>query len=243
MQRFKSDLKKIADEQRSNLKFRIDSLVNQKFDSVGASVNGIFASKSENKKEELDKCVSKLSDEVRLGIQSIMDGCARSWNEFVERKSANFDGFDNVLLTFPQLQKKGGVKIDFSDALKKMDVSLGDVGGFVAAVGSGALGGVIAGPAGVIAGAVLGGVSYVGKKCIFDDGGVGDAQKTAKRDIAGEKERLNRGLIKLVEELQKLVSVKHGEIEQKVQKELQSVEEIVSMVSDLKIKFKQIRLA
>ncbi len=243
LERFKSDLKKIADEQRSNLKFRIDSLVNQKFDSVGASVNGIFASKSENKKEELDKCVSKLSDEIQLGIQSIMDGCARSWNEFVERKSANFDGFDNVLLIFPQLQKKGGVKIDFSDALKKMDVSLGDVVGFAAAVGVGALTGLFAGPAGVIAGAVVFGASYVGQKRVFGDGGVGNAQNAAKRDIAGEKERLNRDLGKLVDELQKRVSVKHGEIEQKAQKELQSVEEIVSMVSDLKIKFKQIRLA
>ena len=247
LERFKSDLKKIADEQCSNLKFRIDSLINQKFDSVGASVNGIFASKSENKKEELDKCVSKLSDEIQLGIQSIMDGCARSWNEFVERKSANFDGFDNVLLTFPQLQKKGGVKIDFSDALKKLDVSLGDVGGFVAAVGSGALGGsIIPGPgtvAGAIGGAVVFGASYVGQKCAFGDGGVGDAQNAAKRDIAGEKERLNRGLGKLVDELQKRVSVKHDEIEQKAQKELQSVEEIVSIVSDLKIKFKRVCLA
>lgn len=244
---FKSDLKKIADELHSNLKFRIDSLINQKFDSVVSTVNGIFASKSKNKKEELDKCVSKLSDEIQLGIQSIMDGCARSWNEFVERKSANFDGFDNVLLTFPQLQKKGGMKIDFSDALKKMEVSSRDVVGFAVAVGSGALGGsIIPGlgtVAGAIGGAVVFGASYVGQKCAFGDGGVGDAQKTAKRDIAGEKERLNRGLIKLVEELQKLVSVKHGEIEQKVQKELLSVEEIVSMVSDLKIKFKQIRLA
>lgn len=247
LERFKSDLKKIADEQRSNLKFRIDSLVNQKFDSVGTSVNGIFASKSENKKEELDKCVSKLSDEIQLGIQSIMDGCARSWNEFVERKSANFDGFDNVLLTFPQLQKKGGVKIDFSDALKKMDVSLGDVGGFVAAVGSGALGGsIIPGlgtVAGAIGGAVVFGASYVGQKCAFGDGGVGEAQKAAKRDVADEKERLNRRLIKLVEELQKIVSVKHGEIEQKIQKELQSVEEIVSIVANLKVKFKRVCLA
>ncbi len=247
LERFKSDLKKIADEQRSNLKFRIDSLVNQKFDSVGASVNGIFASKSENKKEELDKCVSKLSDEIQLGIQSIMDGCARSWNEFVERKSANFDGFDNVLLTFPQLQKKGGVKIDFSDALKKMDVSLGDVGGFVAAVGSGALGGsMIPGlgtVAGAIGGAVVFGASYVGQKYAFGDGGVGEAQNSAKRDIADEKEMLNRGLSKLVDELQKRVSDKHSEIDQIAQKEFQSVEEIVSIISDLKIKFKRVCIA
>lgn len=251
LERFKSDLKKIADEQRSNLKFRIDSLINQKFDFVGASVNGILASKSENKKEELDKCVSKLSDEIQLGIQSIMDGCARSWNEFVERKSANFDGFDNVRLIFPQLQKKGGVKIDFSDALEKLDVSLGDVGGFAAAVGGGALTGAGAGSVipglgnavGAVVGAVVVGASYVGKKCIFDDGGVGEAQNSAKCDIADEKEMLNRGLSKLVDELQKRVSVKHGEIEQKAQKELQSVEEIVSIVSDLKIKFKRVCLA
>lgn len=247
LERFKSDLKKIADEQRSNLKFRIDSLINQKFDSVGASVNGILASKSENKKEELDKCVSKLSDEIQLGIQSIMDGCARSWNEFVERKSANFDGFDNVRLIFPQLQKKGGVKIDFSDALEKLDVSLGDVGGFAAAVLTGAgAGSVIPGlgnAVGAVVGAVVVGASYVGQKYAFGDGGVGEAQNSAKRDIADEKEMLNRGLSKLVDELQKRVSVKHGEIEQKAQKELQSVEEMVSIVSDLKIKFKRVCLA
>ena len=251
LERFKSDLKKNADEQHSNLKFRIDSLINQKFDSVVSTANDVLASKSENKKEELNKCVSKLSEEIQLGIQSIMDGCAQSWNEFVERKSADFDGFDNVRLIFPQLQKKGGVKIDFSDALEKLDVSLGDVGGFAAAVGGGALTGAGAGSvipglgnlAGAIGGAVVGGISYAGQKCVFGDGGVGDAQKTAKRDIADEKERLNRRLIKLVEELQKIASVKHGEIEQKIQKELQSVEEIVSIVADLKVKFKRVCLA
>lgn len=251
LESFKSDLKKIADELHSNLKFRIDSLINQKFDSVASTVNGILASKSENKKEQLDKCISNLTDEIQLGIQSIMDGCVTSWNEFVKRKSACFDGFYNVLLTFPRLQKKGGVKIDFSDALEKLDVSLGDVGGFAAAVGGGALTGAGAGSvipgfgnfAGGIVGSIVGGVSYVGQKCAFGDGGVGEAQYAAKRDIADEKERLNRRLIKLVEELKKLVSVKHGEIEQTVQKELQSVEEIVSIVSDLRIKFKRVSIA
>lgn len=251
LERFKSDLRKITDEQCSNLKFRIDSLINQQFDSVVSMVNTILVSKSENKKEQLDKSVLKLSDEIQLGMQLTMDGCAQSWNEFVERKSANFDGFDNVLLTFPRLQKKGGVKIDFSDALEKLDMSLGDVGGFAAAVGGGALTGAGAGSvipglgnlACAIGGAVVGGVSYVGKKCVFGDGGVGEAQKAAKRDVADEKERLNRRLIKLVEELQKIVSVKHGEIEQKIQKELQSVEEIVSIVANLKVKFKRVCLA
>ena len=247
LNQFEFDLKKIADELRSNLKSWIDSLVKQKFDSVVSTVNDILANKSENKKELLDKCVLNLSNEMQLGIQSIMDCCTQSWNEFVERKSSNFDGFDDVFLTFPQIQKKGCLKIDFSDALEKLDISLGDAGGFLAAVGGGALSGTfvpgVGNIAGAIGGAVLFGASYVGQKCAFGDRGVGDAQNVAKCEIAYEKERLKRQLTKLVEELQKRVSDRYSEIEEKTRKELQSVEEIVSIVSDLKIKFKRICFA
>ena len=251
LHQFESDMKNIADELHSNLKFRIDSLIKQKFDSVVSTVNGVLASKSENKKGQLDKCVLNLSDEIQVGMQTIMDCCAQSWNEYVERKSSNFDGFDDVLLTFPRLQKKRNLKIDFSDALEKLKISLGDAEGFLAAVGGGALSGCAAGSTipgagnvvGAIGGAVLGGASYVGQKCAFGDGGVGDAQDVAKCEIMYEKERLKRQLRKLVEELEKRVSDKCSEIEEMVRKEIQSVEEIISIVSDLKIKFKRICFA
>lgn len=243
LKRFESDLKKISDERRFYLKFWIDSLIEQKFDSVISTVNDILASKSEHKKEQLDTCVLNLSNEIQLEIQSIMDDCARSWNEIVKRKISNFDGFDNVLLTFPRLQKKGGLKIDFSDALEKLEISFDDVRDFFARVGLGALGGARAGIAGIIGGGFLGGASCVGQKCAFGDGGVGCAQDVAKCEIAYEKDRLKHQLAKLVEDLQKRVSGKYGEVEEKVRKELQSVEEIVSIIADLKIKFKQVCLA
>ena len=243
LKQFESDMKEIADELHSKLKFQIDTLIKQKFDTIVSMVNGILAEKSKNKKEQLDKCVLCLSDEIQSGMQTIMDGCAQSWNDFVERKSSNFDGFEDVFLTFPRLQKKSGLKIDFSDALEKLEMNLGDVRDFFARVGIGALGGARAGIVGAIGGAVLGGASCVGQKCAFGDGGVGCAQDVAKCEIAYEKDRLKRQLTKLVENLQKRVSNKYNEIEEMIRKELQSVEEIVSIVSDLKIKFRRVCFA
>ena len=240
---FESDLKKIASELNRNLESRINSLVCQKFDSTAQLVNSILASKEENKKESLQNCVSKLSDEIQSGIQSIMDDCSKSWNEYVARKSSDFDGFDNLSLQFPQLQKKGGLKIDFSDAIKKLDVGLGDVGGFVAAVGVGARAGSFGGPLVIAIGGIGFGVSYLVKKELYDDGGVSDAQNAAKRDLADEKERLITRLKKIVKELQSLVYGQQMKITESVQNEIRFVEEIISIVTNLKTTFNQFKLA
>lgn len=73
-------------------------------------------------------------------------------------------------------------EIDVKDSLKEMDLSFGDVGGFVKALVGGVLtGSKIGGWIGASIGAVILGVSYVLRKWIFGDGGKSKAKEEARK--------------------------------------------------------------
>jgi hypothetical protein len=249
LEQFESNLKSITDTTNSNFTTRINSLINVKFDVVENNINAILKD-SENKKDDLAKCIDELSKNIQNGLQTVIDTEITSWNDYVKRKSEIFDGFDSLLLKPPQVKIKDGIRIDFSNALEKMDVELSDVGGFAAAAGGGALTGSAIGTAVPIVGnivcAVVGGVvgaaSYVGQKAAFGDGGLGEAQCIAKRNLADEKEVLKRRLDKLAKQLQDKVLSQKNIIDQKIQTELETVKQIQSVISDLKTKFQQVKI-
>jgi hypothetical protein len=77
------------------------------------------------------------------------------------------------------------------NVLEEMEISLGDVGGFLAAVGSGALVGssftwLFPGLATIIGGVIGGGVHLL-RKAIFGDGGRGKAKEKARKQIDDAK--------------------------------------------------------
>ena len=245
LEQFESNLKSITETTNSNFMSRINSLINVKFDAVENKVNTILK-ESEQKKDDLAKCIDGLSEEIQNGLQIVINAEISSWNDFVKRKSENFDGFDSLLLKIPQVKIKDGIKIDFSNALEKLDVEMSDVGRFAAAVAVGAaMGTAIPGlgnVAGAVAGAVIAGASFAGQKAAFGDGGLGDAQRIAKRNLADEKEILKRRLSKLVKQLQEKVLSQKNEINQKIQTELETVQQIQLVISDLKTNFQQVKI-
>ena len=240
LNQFESDLEYITGLTTRNLSNRVNSLITLKFDSTMQKVNEIIASKSKNKKEQLASCISNLAADIQKNIPQIVNECSKRWNEFVEMKSSNFDGFDNLSLQITRIQKKGDLNIDFSEVLKKLEISLQDVGGFAAAAGGGALVGAVGGPIGAAIGGVVGGASYIGKKYIFGDHGVGEAQQIAKQNLMDCKYKFKYEVDGRVEEMQEKFINRKKEISLIVQNELHSVEEILSIITEMKVRFKKV---
>lgn len=239
---FASNLNSITQEINQNLKSRVQSLVYAEFDSVENEVFRILQ-ESEDKQKDLDTSILLLTENIGTKMQNIIKESSESWNEYIKRKSEDFDGFDSLLLKLPNIQVKNGLKMDFSDALEKIGVEISDVGGFAAAVGSGALvGGGVGGPFGATVGGVAGGASYLGKKMAFGDCGLGEAKKLAKEELYAGREWLKPRLGNLVQQLQTKILAQKDLLNVKIQTELDAVDSILTAMSKLQLQFKQFKI-
>lgn len=239
----KSNLNAITDEINQNvIKSRVNALINSEFDSAAKDVNQILE-KSENKKSDLKARISELSHKIMSGMNDIFKNAAENWNEFVTQKSSEFAGINFLTLTLPQIKETGGIKIDFSDALKKLGIEASDVGCFVGALGGGALTGAgVGGPVGAVIGGVVGGASHVGRKCIFGDGGLSDAKSLAKNDLFVGRERLKPRLNRLVSQAQNIVVECKKKNCDQIANEIESVETILRKIDNINSKFKQTKI-
>ena len=104
-------------------------------------------------------------------------------NQKLEQKRKDLEG---LRIGFVMMNRVSCIdsQIDIKESLKEMDLSYGDIGGFVAALVSGGLAGSpFGGWIGASIGVVVSGASYVLQKWVFGDGGKSKAKEKARKEI------------------------------------------------------------
>ena len=126
------------------------------------------------------------------------------------------------------------LQINPESAFKEMDVSLGDVGGFITAVISGGLAGSpFGGWIGASIGALLSGGSYLLKKWVFGDGGKAKAKAEIQTKI-DEAFAKDTHATELIAEISTKLDSAQQKVQERIKKELANIQRLEKTIDNTK---------
>lgn len=180
---FKQDVSDIF----SKTKNQIEADINAKYRALKSNILMEIYSVIESDIKEKEQAIQKrIYYRSRLAEQEIKNCISTNLNVLNQKLEQKRKDLEGLRISFVMMNRVTCIdsKIDVKESLKEMDISFGDVGGFVAALISGGLAGSpFGGWIGASIGAVASMVSYVLRKWFFGDGGKSKAKEKARKEI------------------------------------------------------------
>ena len=180
---FKHDVSDIF----SKTKTQIEADINAKYRALKSNILMEIYSVIDSDIKEKEQAIHKrINYRSRLTEQEIKTCISTNLSVLSQRLEQKRKDLEGLRISFVMMNRVTCIdaEIDVKDSLKEMDLSFGDVGGFVKALVGGVLtGSKIGGWIGASIGAVILGVSYVLRKWIFCDGGKSKAKEEARKKI------------------------------------------------------------
>lgn len=227
----------------SKAKTQIEGDVNAKYRALQMNIimeiNSVIDSDIKEKEQAIQKRIYFRSHSAEQEIKNSISTNLNVLSQKLEQKRRDLEGLRIGLVMMNRISCIN-TNIDMKDSLKEMDISFGDVGEFLAALGGGALAGApFGGWIGGSIGAFLSGLSYVLKKLFFGDGGKSKAKEKARKEIEEQfkKDTTKSEIIKSI--LGNLDKVRN-EIYDKIREEnknIQALGEIIDSSKEQIIKY------
>lgn len=237
LSQFKQDFSLIIGSTKSSIENDIYHINTYLFNNFKDDICNIIDQKelsNDERKRRMEHAQDRLSSAFPLKIQNAIESNLKLMNTKIQNKRKSLDAFKNINL------KAGSSYINISgigmdNVLEEMEISFGDVKGFLAAVGSGALVGssftwLFPGLATVIGGVIGGGVHLL-RKAVFGDGGRGKAKEEARKQIDDAKNKNRSHLyINVISPFKQKLDKKKFEINETINTEKNNITTIENLL-------------
>lgn len=235
---FKQDVSQIF----SKAKTQIEGDVNAKYRAfqmnIIMEINSVIDSDIKEKEQAIQKRIYFRSRSTEQEIKNSISTNLNVLSQKLEQKRRDLEGLRIGLVMMNRINCIN-TNIELKDSLKEMDISFGDVGEFLAALGGGALAGApFGGWIGGSIGAFLSGLSYVLKIWFFGDGRKSKAKEKARKEIEEQfkKDTTKSEIIKSI--LGNLDKVRN-EIYDKIREENKNIQALGEIIDSSKEQIKK----
>ncbi len=180
---FKQDVSNIFSKTRTQIEADINAKYRALKSNILIEIYSVIDSDFKEKEQAIKKRIYYRSRLAEQEIKNCISTHLNVLNQKLEQKRKDLEG---LRIGFVMMNRVSCIdsQIDIKESLKEMDLSYGDIGGFVAALVSGGLAGSpFGGWIGASIGVVVSGASYVLQKWVFGDGGKSKAKEKARKEI------------------------------------------------------------
>jgi len=234
---FKQDVSDIF----SKTKTQIEADINAKYRALKSNIimeiYSVIDSDIKEKEQAIQKRIYQRSQSTEQEIKNCISTDLKVLNQKLEQKRKDLDG---LRIGFIMMNRVTCIdsKIEVNESLKEMNFSLGDFGGFVAALFRGLIAGSpFGGWIGASIGAVLSGLSYVLRKLFYGDGGKGKAKEKARKEIE-ETFRKDTTRQELLNNISSSLDKVRNEIYDKIKEENNNIRALGEIIDSAKYQMK-----
>jgi hypothetical protein len=225
---YKSGVKQDYDTFESSVKRETKNKIEKFFNDITNNVFQVIDEEIKGKQatNEIDRRNSASEIIFKRSLRKIITDNLETLKEKEEHRRNKLKTYLRSLQEHKHIDANPSVTLNLDNALSAMDISFGDVGGFLGTVGSLALAGSFAGPIGAAIGGAVG-LAVVWVKSIFGDGGKGEAKRKAKEAIDKVKYETSD---KILSNVQRTC----GEVKRSLKQQFEELDKELNTIKDMR---------
>ena len=230
---FKQDVADIFSNAKSRVRATVRDSVQELHDGILLEAYSVIDSDIKDKKTAFERRIKMREGKLKENLTKRIGNIVTDMKGKLVQKRKKLEGMKLAFITSNHSLDLN-LQINPESAFKEMDVSLGDVGGFITAVISGGLAGSpFGGWIGASIGALLSGGSYLLKKWVFGDGGKAKAKAEIQTKI-DEAFAKDTHATELIAEISTKLDSAQQKVQERIKKELANIQRLEKTIDNTK---------
>lgn len=230
---FKQDVADIFSNAKSRVRATVRDSVQELHDGILLEAYSVIDSDIKDKKTAFERRIKMREGKLKENLTKRIGNIVTDMKGKIVQKRKKLEGMKLAFITSNHSLDLN-LQINPESAFKEMDVSLGDVGGFITAVISGGLAGSpFGGWIGASIGALLSGGSYLLKKWVFGDGGKAKAKAEIQTKI-DEAFAKDTHATELIAEISTKLDSAQQKVQERIKKELANIQRLEKTIDNTK---------
>ena len=230
---FKQDVADIFSNAKSRVRATVRDSVQELHDGILLEAYSVIDSDIKDKKTAFERRIKMREGKLKENLTKRIGNIVTDMKGKIVQKRKKLEGMKLAFITSNHSLDLN-LQINPESAFKEMDLSLGDVGGFITAVISGGLAGSpFGGWIGASIGALLSGGSYLLKKWVFGDGGKAKAKAEIQTKI-DEAFAKDTHATELIAEISTKLDSAQQKVQERIKKELANIQRLEKTIDNTK---------